>query len=240
MDHSTPGFPIHHQLLELAQTLVHWVIDAIQPSHPLSSPFPTLNLSQHQGLFQWVSSSHQVVKLLEFQLQHHSFQWKFRTDFLQDWLVWSPCSPRDSQESSPTPQFKSINSLMFRFLYWRRKWQPTLVFLPGEPCEWRNLGGLPSMGLHRVGHNWNDLACMYALEKEIATHPSILAWRIPGTEEPGGLPSIGSHRVGHYWGDLAAAAGFFIVQLSHPYMTTRKTIALTRPTFVSKVMSQLF
>ena len=72
-----------HQLLELAQTHVHWVGDAIQPSHPLSSPSPpAFNLSQNQGLFQWVSSSHQVAKVLEFQLQHQSFQWIFRVDFL--------------------------------------------------------------------------------------------------------------------------------------------------------------
>ena len=72
---STPGFPIHHQLPELAQTHVHQVSDAIQPSHPLLSPSPpALNLSQHQGLFQRVSSSHQVAKVLEFQLQHQSFQ----------------------------------------------------------------------------------------------------------------------------------------------------------------------
>ena len=71
----------------------------------------------HQGLFQWVSSSHQVVKGLEFQLQHQPFQWIFRTDFLWDWLVGSPCGPRDSQESSPTPQFKSINSSALSFLY---------------------------------------------------------------------------------------------------------------------------
>ena len=101
MDCSTPGLPVHHQLPEFTQTHVHWVGDAIQPSYPLSSPSPALNLSQHQGLFQWVSSSHQVVKLLEFQLQHQSFQWIFRIDFLQDWLVWSLCSPRDSQESFP-------------------------------------------------------------------------------------------------------------------------------------------
>ena len=64
MDCSTPGLPVHHQLPELAQTHAHWVSDAIQPSHPLSSPFPpTLNLSQHQGLFHWVSSSHQVAKV---------------------------------------------------------------------------------------------------------------------------------------------------------------------------------
>ena len=72
---STPGFPVHHQLLELAQTHVHRVNDAIQESHPLSSPLPpAFNLSQHQGLFQGVSSSHQLAKVLEFQLQHQSFQ----------------------------------------------------------------------------------------------------------------------------------------------------------------------
>ena len=109
---STPGFAVLYQLTELAQTHVHCVSDAIQPS--LSSPSPTFNLAQHQGLFQWVSSLHQVAKVLELQLQH---QWILRTDYLQDWPVWSPCSPRKSQESSPTSQLKSINSLAFSFLY---------------------------------------------------------------------------------------------------------------------------
>ena len=118
MDCSTPGLPVHHQPQELAQINVHWVSDAIWPSNPLSSPSPpAFNLSQHQGLFQWVNSLHQVAKVLEFQLQHQSFQWIFRTDFLVDWLVWSPCSPKDSQESSPTPQFKSISSLALSCLY---------------------------------------------------------------------------------------------------------------------------
>ena len=111
MDCSTPGLPVHHQLPEFTQTYVHWVGDAIQPSYLLSFPSPlAFNLSQHESPFQWVSSSHQVAKVLEFQLQHQSFQWTFRTDFLLDGLVGSPCSPRDSPESSPTPQFKSINS----------------------------------------------------------------------------------------------------------------------------------
>ena len=115
MDCSLPGFPVHHQLSELTQTHVHQVSDAIQPSHPLSSPsFPTFSLSQHQGLFQWVSSSHQVAKVLK--LHHQSFQRIFRNDFLWNWLVWSSCSPRDSQESSPTLWFKSINSSMLSFL----------------------------------------------------------------------------------------------------------------------------
>ena len=91
---------------------------AMQPSHPLSSPSPpAFNLSQHQGLFQWVSFLYQVAKVLELQLQHQSFQWIFRTDFLSDWLVWLPWSPRNSLESSPTPQFKSINSLVLSSLY---------------------------------------------------------------------------------------------------------------------------
>ena len=83
MDCNTPGFPVLLHLLEFAQTHVHWVGDAIQPSCPLLSPSPfAFNLSQHQGLFQWVSSSHQVAKVLEFQLQCQPFQWIFRTDFL--------------------------------------------------------------------------------------------------------------------------------------------------------------
>ena len=81
-----------------------------QFSDASSSP-PAPNLSQHQSLFQWVSSSHQVAKVLEFQLQHQSFQWIFRVYFLQDWLVWSLCCPRNSQESFPAPQFKSISYL---------------------------------------------------------------------------------------------------------------------------------
>ena len=144
MDCSTPGFPVFHHLLEFAQTHVHWVSDTIQRSCSLSSPSPTFNMFQNQGLFQWVSSSHQEAKVLELQLQHQSFQWIFRVDFLLDWLVWSPCCPRDSQECYPAPQFKSI-----------------------------------------------------------------ILW----------------------------CSAFFVVQLSHPYMTTGKTIALTKWTFVGKVMS---
>ena len=144
MDCSTPGFPVHHQLLEFTQTHVHCVGDAIQPSCPLSSPFPpAFSLFQHQGLFKWVSSSYQVAKVLEFQLQHQPFQWIFRTDCVNDWLAWPPCSPRDSWESSPAPQFKT---------------------------------------------------------------------------------------------SILQCSAFFTVQLSHPHMTTGKTMALTRWTFVGKVM----
>ena len=122
MNRSTPGLPVHHQLPEFTQTHIHWVRDAIQPSHPLSSPSPpTPNPSQHQTLFQWVNSSHEVAKVLEFQPQHHSLQRNPRAD-LQNGLVGSPCSPRDSQESSPTPQFKSINSSVLSPLH-----NPTLT-----------------------------------------------------------------------------------------------------------------
>ena len=148
MDCSMPGFPVHHQHLELAQTHVHRVSDVIQTSHPLSSPSPpAFSLSKHQGLFQWVSSSHQVAKVLEFQLQPQSFQWIFRADFLEDWLV-------------------------------------------------------------------DLLAVQRTLKSLLQYHSSkaSILWR----------------------------SAFFIVQLSHPYMTTGKTIALTRRTFAGKVTSLLF
>ena len=123
MNCSPPGLPVHHQLPEFTQTQVHWVGDAIQPSHPLSSPSPSApNPSQHQSLFQWVNSSHEVAKVLEFQLQHQSFQRTPRTGLLWNGLVGSPCSPRNSQESFPAPQFKSINSSALSFLH-----SPTLT-----------------------------------------------------------------------------------------------------------------
>ena len=103
MNRSTPGLPVHHQLPEFTQTHVHRVSDAIQPSHPLSSPSPpSPNPSQHLSLFQWVNSSHEVAKVLEFQLLHHSFQRNPRADLLQNGLVGSPCSPWDSRVFSNT------------------------------------------------------------------------------------------------------------------------------------------
>ena len=114
MNGSMPGFPVLYCLPELAQTHVHRVGDAIQPTYPLSSPSPpTFNLSQ-SGSF---SSSHQEAKVLELQLQHQSFKWVFRVDFLYGWLARSPCCPRNSQESSPEPQFEIINFLMLILIY---------------------------------------------------------------------------------------------------------------------------
>ena len=131
MNRSTPGLPVHHQRPEFTQIHVHRVSDAIQPSHPLSSPSPPApNPSQHQSLFQWVNSSHEVAKVLELQLQHHSLQRNPRANLLQNGLVGSPCSPRDSQESSPKPQFKSINSSVLSFLH-----SPTLTSIHEH---WKN------------------------------------------------------------------------------------------------------
>ena len=131
MNRSTPGLPVHHHLPEFTQNYVHRVRDAIQPSHPRPTPSPRVpNPSQHQSLFQWVNSSHVVAKVLEVQLQHHSFQRNPRADLLQNGLVGSPCSPRDSQESSPTPQVKSINSSVLSLLH-----SPTLTSIPDY---WKN------------------------------------------------------------------------------------------------------
>ena len=148
MNRSTPGLPVHHQLPESNQTHVLWVGDAIQSSHPLSSPSPpVLNVSQHQGFFKWVSSSHQVAKVLEFQLQNQSFQW--------------------------TPRLIS-----FRM-------------------------------------DWLDLLAVQGTLKSLLQNHSSKA-------------------------SILRCSAFFTVQLSHLYMTTGKTIALTRKTSVDKVMTLLF
>ena len=101
MDCSMPGFPVLHHLPEFAQTHVHWGSDAIQPSHPLlPSPPPAFNLSQHQHLFQWVSSSHQVAKVLE--LQYQSFQW-----IIQGWFPLGLTCLISLQSKGPSGVFSS-------------------------------------------------------------------------------------------------------------------------------------
>ena len=148
MNRSTPGLPIHHHLPEFTQTHVHWVGDAIQPSHPLSSPSPrAFNLSQHQGLFKWVSSSHQVVNY-----------WSF--------------------SFSISPSNENSGLISFRM-------------------------------------DWLDLLTVQGILKSLLQHHSSKA-------------------------SILWCSTFFIVQLSHPCMTTGKTIALTRWTFVGKGMSLLF
>ena len=145
MNRSMPGLPVHHRLPEFTQTHIQQFSDAIQPSHPLSSPSPPApNPSQHQNLFQWVNSSHEVAKVLAFQLQHHSFQRNPRADLLHNGLV--------------------------------------------------------------------DLLAIQGTLKSLLQHHSSKA-------------------------SILRCLAFFTVQLSHPYMTTGKTIALTRRTLVGKVMS---
>ena len=146
MDCSMPGFPVPHQLPDFTQTHVHWVSDAIQPSHPLSSPSPSFNLSQHQGLFKWISTSHQFAKALSFTFG---------------------ISPSNEQS-----------------------------------------------GLISFRMDWLDGLADQRTLKSLLQHQSSKA-------------TILQH------------SAFFIVQLSHPYLTTGKTIALTKPTFVSKEMSLL-
>ena len=133
MNRSTPGLPVHHQLPEFTQTHVHWVGDAIQPSHPLSSPSPpALNLSQHGSLFKWVSSSHQVAKILEFSASASVLPMNIQDWFPLGWNGW--IFFQSKEESSPTPQFKSINSLALSFLY-----SPTLSSIHDY---WKNKSAL--------------------------------------------------------------------------------------------------
>ena len=136
MNDSTPGFPVLHYLPELTQTHFHWVGDAIQPSHPLSSiSLPALNLSQHQGLLQWVNPLHQVAKILELQLQHQSFQWILRADFLQD---WSPCKSKRFSRVFSRTTVQSINSSALSLLY-----GPTLTpvcdYCKNHSFDWMDL-----------------------------------------------------------------------------------------------------
>ena len=129
MDCSMPGLPVHHQLPELAQIHVHLVGDSIQPSHPLSSPSPTFNFSQHQDLFKWSVRIRPEYWSFTFSIRS-SNEYSGLISFTTD--VGSPCSPRDSPESSPIPQFKVINSLVLSFLY-----SPTLTAI--HEC-WKNHG----------------------------------------------------------------------------------------------------
>ena len=133
-DSATPWIAAHQASLSItnSQSLLKLrSMESVMPSSHLilCHPPPAPNPSQNQGLFQWANSSHEVAKVLEFQPQRQSFQWTLRTD-LQDGLVGSPCSPRDSQESSPTPQFRSINYLVLSFLY-----SPTLTSIHDH---WKN------------------------------------------------------------------------------------------------------
>ena len=112
MDCSTPSFPVHHQFPELAQTHVHWDSDAVQPSLLSLSPH-AFDLSQHEDLLQWGS----LYQMSSIGASASVLSMIFRVAFLLCWPVWSPCSPGDSQESSPALQFESISSLVLSLLY---------------------------------------------------------------------------------------------------------------------------
>ena len=118
MDHSMPDLPVHHQLSKFIQTHVHWVCDVFQPSHPLLSPYPpAFNLSQHQGLFKWVSSSHQVAKVLEFQLQHQSFQMNIQDWYPLGWTGWISSQSKGLSRVFSNTTVQNINPSALSLLY---------------------------------------------------------------------------------------------------------------------------
>ena len=198
MDCSTPGFPVHHHLLELTQTHVHWISDAIQPSHPVSSPSPpTFNLSQHQGLFKWVSSSYQVAKVLDF-----------------------------SFSISPSSEYSELISLRMDWLDLLAV-QGTFKSLLQHYSSKASILGHSAFLLVQLSHPYMTTGKTIALNRQtfvgkvmsllfnmlsrlvIREHSSVLAWRIPGMAEPGGLISMGSLRVEHDWSELAAGWSYF-------------------------------
>ena len=166
---------LSHPSLYFAQTHVCWVSEAIQSSRPLSPFSPALSLSQHHGLFQWVSSMHQVAKVSEF--QHQSFQWIFRVDFLEDWLVWSPCCPRVSQESSPAPQFESTSSSVLSLLY------GSTLTSPCDPMD-GSTPGFPVFHYLPVCSNWCPLSQW--------CHPTISSYVAPFCSCPQSFLASGS------------------------------------------------
>ena len=234
MEGSTKVSLVHDQLLEIAQTHVLLVSVAIQTSYPLLSPsLPAFNLSQYQVLFQWVSCSHQVTKILEFQLLHESFQWIFRTNFLWYWQVGSPCGPSDSRLfSNTTVQKHQCFGTQLSFT-------PTLTSIwhltsnsshPGKGIP----GGSEGKCLPTVWQTWvRPLDWEDPLEKEMTTHSSILAQKIPWIEEPSRLH--GTTKIQTWLINFTCTSLF-----SHPYITSGKIIALSRWTYVGKVMCLLF
>ena len=193
MNHSTPGLPVHHQLPEFTQIHVHQVRDAIQPAHPLSSPSPPAPIPPSIRVFSNESAlCMRWPKYWSFSFSispsnEHPGLISFRMDSA------SPCSPRDSQESSPTPQFKSINSLALSLRY-----SPTLTSIQekamathSSTLPWKipwkeEPGRLQAMGSLRVGHNRTTSLShfhFHVLEKEMATHSSVLALENPMDRE---------------------------------------------------------
>ena len=153
MKRSTPALPIHHQLPESTQTHVHQVGDAIQHSHPLSSPSPpALNLSQHQGLFQWVSSLHQVAKVLEFQLQHQSFPMNTQGWSPLGWAVWISLQSKGLSRVFSNTTVQKHHSLALCFLCGSHP-----LYLPDLlPTEYHFFKHLENF-FSEHSHTWNYL-----------------------------------------------------------------------------------
>ena len=149
MDWHTPGIPVLHYLLEIAQIHVRWVSDTIHPSHPLSSPsLPAFSLSQHQSLFQWISSSHQVAKVLELQLQRQSFQWILRIDWFDIFAV------QGTLKSLSQPSFEK-NNIWGRMLCLVTQscptlWDPIECSLPGTSVHGDSPGNNTGVGRHAL------------------------------------------------------------------------------------------
>ena len=221
MNCSTPGLPVHHQLPDFTQTHVHWVGDAIQPSHPLLSPSPpTFNISQHQGLFQWVSSLHQIRS--DQSLSHVQL-------FATPWIAarQASLSITNSRSSLRLTFIVSVMPSSHLIL-----WHPLLLLPPIPPSirvfsnestlrmRWPKYWSFsfsisPSneySGLISFRMDWLDLLAVQGTFKSLLHHHTSKA-------------------------SILWCSAFFIVQLSYPYMTTGKTITLTRWIFVVKVMS---
>ena len=191
MDYSMPGLPVHHQLPEFTQTHVCCVSDAIQPSDPLSSPSsPAFNLFQCQGLFQWVSSLHQVAKVLEFQLQHQSCQWIFRTDFFR--MDWLDLLAVQGTLKSLLQHHSSKASIL----------QCSAFFIDQLSHPYMTIGN--TIALTRGTFVGKVMSLLFnKLSKLVVTiHSNILAWKTPWMEEPGKLQSMGFQRVGYNWATL--------------------------------------
>ena len=258
-----PGLPVHHSLPQFTQTHVHWVGDGIQPTHPLSSASPpAFNLSQNQGLFQWVGSLHQVAKVLEFQLQHQSFQWTFRM-----------FTVRTVQNTNSTPVLGHVFLVVqllghFRlFVIWRLyqtrlfcsplslsllKLMPVRKVMPSlHPILWHPILLLPSffpgieffsnkLALIRWPRDWSFRFTISPFNE----YSGLVSFKIDWFDL---LAVQGSSRV--FSSTIVRKYQFFGAQpslssshhmiflLSHPFMTTGKTIGLTWWVFVSKATS---
>ena len=168
MNRSMPGLPVHHQLPEFTQTRVHRVGDAIQPSHPLSSPsLPAPNPSQHQGLFRWVNSSHEVAKVLEFQLQHQSFQWTYIYIYSSDSdLPWKGLS----------------HGLALGRIAGPREFEKALLAADVKPCSLMGCLCLTHVSISQLVLNSRGKRVWFTdsleLQDSLSPHPSPLIWTL--------------------------------------------------------------